>query len=133
MLTSALFLGACSVSLNSQVADSTGPSEPKLGVGVTENSSQTPRARTNTGATAAQTQNNPRVGATSAADHFVAASKPGNTAYKIGPSDVIEIAVFKVPELSKQVQVSDTGTVNLPLIGEMAVAGKTAQQAERDL
>jgi len=53
--------------------------------------------------------------------------------YKIGVRDIIEITVFKVPELTKTVEVADTGTVNLPLLGEVAVAGKTAQQVERDL
>src|SRR5262249_61773057 len=71
--------------------------------------------------------------ATAEANNFIAASLPGNTAYKIGPNDVIEITVFKVPELSKQVQVTDNGTVNLPLAGEIVVAGKTAQQIEREL
>ena len=47
--------------------------------------------------------------------------------------DVLDISVFQVPELTKSVQVADTGTINLPLIGEVAVAGKTAQQVERDL
>ena len=47
--------------------------------------------------------------------------------------DVLDISVFQVPELTKSVQVADTGTINLPLIGEVVVAGKTAQQVERDL
>jgi polysaccharide export outer membrane protein len=38
-----------------------------------------------------------------------------------------------VPELTKSVQVADTGTVNLPLVGEIPVAGKTSQEVERDL
>lgn len=54
-------------------------------------------------------------------------------AYRIGPQDVLDISVFQVPELSKSVQVAETGTINLPLVGEVAVAGKTAQQVERDL
>jgi polysaccharide export outer membrane protein len=41
--------------------------------------------------------------------------------------------VFKVPELSKNVQVADIGTINLPLVGEVPVVGKTAQEVERDL
>lgn len=64
---------------------------------------------------------------------FIAASTPGNTAYKIGAQDVIQIDVFKVPELTRSVQVADSGTVNLPLLGEVPVAGKTAQQMEREL
>jgi polysaccharide export outer membrane protein len=45
----------------------------------------------------------------------------------------LEITVFKVPDLSKTVEVSDTGSINLPLVGEVAAAGRTAQQLERDL
>ena len=58
---------------------------------------------------------------------------PTTAGYKIGAMDVLDISVFQVPELTKSVQVADTGTINLPLIGEVAVAGKTAQQVERDL
>lgn len=67
------------------------------------------------------------------AQTFTAAATPGNTAYKIGPHDVIEISVFKVQELSRSVQVADNGHVNLPLIGDVAAAGRTAQELERDL
>ena len=54
-------------------------------------------------------------------------------AYRIGPTDVLDISVFNVPDLSKTVQVAETGTVNLPLVGEVPAAGKTAQQLEREL
>jgi polysaccharide export outer membrane protein len=53
--------------------------------------------------------------------------------YQIGPMDVLDISVFKVPELTKTVQVADNGTINLPLLGEVPAAGKTTQQVERDL
>jgi polysaccharide export outer membrane protein len=58
---------------------------------------------------------------------------PRGAAYKIGPLDVLDISVFKVPELSKSVQVADTGTINLPLVGEVPAAGMTAQEMERNL
>jgi polysaccharide biosynthesis/export protein len=61
------------------------------------------------------------------------AANPGNPAYKIGSQDVIEISVFKVPDLSRVVQVADDGKVNLPLIGDVMAAGKTAQDVERKL
>jgi polysaccharide export outer membrane protein len=64
---------------------------------------------------------------------FKSAATPGNEEYKIGPLDILEISVFKVPELSKSVQVADTGTVNLPLVGAMPAAGKTAEELEREL
>ena len=62
---------------------------------------------------------------------FVTAT--ANSAYKIGPLDILDISVFQVPDLTKSVQVSGTGTINLPLVGEIAVAGRTAQEVERDL
>jgi polysaccharide export outer membrane protein len=35
--------------------------------------------------------------------------------------------------MSKSVQVADTGTISLPLIGEVPASGRTAQEIERDL
>lgn len=58
---------------------------------------------------------------------------PGSAGYKIGPQDVIDISVFKVPELSKSVQVSEAGTVNLPLLGEVYATNKTPRDLEKDL
>jgi polysaccharide export outer membrane protein len=64
---------------------------------------------------------------------ITAVSTPGNVAYKIGPQDVLDISVFKVAELSKPAQVSEAGTINFPLIGEVPAAGKTARELEKDL
>lgn len=61
-------------------------------------------------------------------------TSPATTdAYRIGPMDVLDISVFNVPDLSKTVQVAETGTINLPLVGEIPAAGKTTRQLERDL
>ena len=63
-----------------------------------------------------------------------AASSTGSGgSYKIGPMDILDISVFRVPELTKSVQVSASGAVNLPLVGEMQAAGKTSEQLEREL
>jgi polysaccharide biosynthesis/export protein len=62
-----------------------------------------------------------------------ATSAVGNSGYLIGAMDILEISVFNVPELSKSVQVADTGTINLPLLGEVQASGKTASEIERDL
>jgi polysaccharide biosynthesis/export protein len=56
-----------------------------------------------------------------------------SSAYTIGPLDVLDISVFNVPELSKTVQVSGTGTINMPLLGEIPAAGNTTEQLEREL
>jgi len=68
-----------------------------------------------------------------AAGALAAAGTPGNAAYKIGPQDVLEISVYRVPDLSRSVQVADTGSINLPLVGEVQAAGKTAREIEQDL
>jgi len=50
--------------------------------------------------------------------------------YRIGPSDLIEISVFQVPDLSKTVRVGAQGALTLPLIGRVEAGGLTAQQLE---
>jgi polysaccharide export outer membrane protein len=70
--------------------------------------------------------------ARAAAPH-IAESTPGSSAYKIGPLDVLEISVFKVPELTQSVQVADNGMINLPLIGDVKAAGKTPSALEAEL
>src|SRR5262245_61661912 len=67
------------------------------------------------------------------AQALTSTATPGNNAYKIGPYDVLDVVVFKAPELARSVQVADTGTVNLPLLGDVPAAGKTARQLEQDL
>jgi polysaccharide biosynthesis/export protein len=71
--------------------------------------------------------------AVQAADKLTSVAKPGNSAYKIGPLDVLAISVFKVPDLDKAVQVAEGGTINYPLIGDIPAAGKTAHELEHDL
>ena len=71
--------------------------------------------------------------AVKAVEALTAAATPGSEGYKIGPQDVLDVSVFKAPELSKSVQVADTGSINMPLLGEVPAAGKTAQEVERDL
>jgi len=73
------------------------------------------------------------VAAIQAADKITAVAKPGNSAYKIGPLDVLDISVLKVPDLNKSLQVAEGGTINYPLIGDVAAAGKTAHELEHDL
>jgi len=67
------------------------------------------------------------------ADKLTSVAKPGNSAYKIGPLDVLDVSVFKVPDLTKSMQVSEEGTINYPLVGDIPAAGKTAHELEHDL
>lgn len=71
--------------------------------------------------------------AAQAADKLTSVAKPGNSAYKIGPLDVLDISVFKVPDLNKSLQVAEDGSINYPLIGDIPAAGKTAHELEHDL
>jgi polysaccharide export outer membrane protein len=80
-----------------------------------------------------QTSSAPGAAGARSGGAFSSASNASGGAYAIGPLDVLEITVFKVPDLSKTVEVSDIGTINLPLVGEVTAAGRTAQELERDL
>lgn len=50
--------------------------------------------------------------------------------YKISGRDIIEVSVFQVPDLNKTVQVSEDGSVTLPLVGKVQLAGMTTHEAE---
>lgn len=67
------------------------------------------------------------------ANGFISTSAPGSSGYKIGPQDLLEVAVFQVPDLSRTVQVSDTGTIGIPLIGDIQAGGRTAKEVEVDV
>jgi polysaccharide export outer membrane protein len=71
--------------------------------------------------------------ASQAADVLTSVAKPGSSAYKIGPLDMLDIQVFKVPDLAKTVQVAENGEINYPLIGYLPAAGKTAHELEQEL
>ena len=54
--------------------------------------------------------------------------------YLIGNGDLLEISVFDVPELSKDVRVSQTGTISFPLVPvRLRLAGLTEIQAEEKI
>ncbi len=48
--------------------------------------------------------------------------------YRLGPKDLLEIKVYEVPELNVEVRVGETGSVNLPLIGEVPAQGLTESE-----
>ena len=55
------------------------------------------------------------------------------TDYKIGSKDLLEIKVFELPELNQTVRVSEDGSISLIMLGEIEVAGLTAQEMEKKL
>ena len=65
----------------------------------------------------------------------VAAAPPGTNSeeYKVGIGDKIEVAVFGHDDLNRIVEVGSDGRINYPLIGDLAVAGKTVQQIDGEV
>src|SRR5262245_57889864 len=57
----------------------------------------------------------------------------GGTEFRLGPDDVIEVFVWKEPELSTTVVVRPDGKVSLPLIGELPTSGKTAVELQKEI
>ncbi|MEA2690709.1 MAG: polysaccharide biosynthesis/export protein VpsN [Acidobacteriota bacterium] len=53
--------------------------------------------------------------------------------YRIGPRDLVEVRVFEVPDLNVQRRVSEGGAINLPLIGDVAIAGQTEAEVSQSL
>lgn len=46
----------------------------------------------------------------------------------IGPLDMIQVDVFNVPDLSREIQVDASGRIAMPLVGTVDARGKTAQE-----
>ena len=51
-----------------------------------------------------------------------------NPAYLIGPEDVLDISVWKEPDVSRVVPVRPDGRISLPLINDVQAAGLSPQQ-----
>ena len=49
-------------------------------------------------------------------------------AYVIGPEDVLDINVWKEPDVSRVVPVRPDGRISLPLINDVQAAGLSPQQ-----
>ena len=54
-------------------------------------------------------------------------------AYRLGSGDQVRIIVFGEEDLSGEFFVDGSGTVSLPLVGEVEAAGKTLQEFRTDL
>jgi polysaccharide export outer membrane protein len=59
-------------------------------------------------------------------------SKPASHEYTIGNGDLLNISVFDVPELTRDVRVSQSGTISIPLVpARLHIAGLTETQAQQ--
>jgi protein involved in polysaccharide export with SLBB domain len=60
--------------------------------------------------------------------------KSGPHEYVIGSGDLLDISVFDVPELTRELRVSQLGTIGIPLVPvRLRVAGLTELQAEQKI
>jgi polysaccharide export outer membrane protein len=122
----AAWVAGCAGSSNSAAPASGGLGDTAAANYSSDSAAATPATFTPTGAVHSAP-------AAEAAAKLTSAATPGSSAYKIGPLDVLDVSVFKVPDLSKTVQVGEDGTITYPLIGQVHAAGRTAHDLEVDL
>jgi len=53
--------------------------------------------------------------------------------YRLGAADKIRVLVYNEPNLSGEYSVSSSGTLSLPLIGDVAAAGRTTDQIRQEI
>jgi polysaccharide biosynthesis/export protein len=89
------------------------------------------------GAESDKSQENPGVNrvdqGTALDDATVSGARKVAADYLIGSGDVLDIAVWKDEALTRSLVVLPDGTINFPLIGTVAVAGKTVGQVRAEL
>ena len=57
----------------------------------------------------------------------------GDSEFRLGPEDVIEVSVYGEKDLSIAVPVRPDGKVSIPLIGELPASGKTATELQKEI
>lgn len=57
----------------------------------------------------------------------------GATDYRIGAMDLLQISVFGVEDLDKEVRVNSNGQISLPLVGGIMAGGRTIPELEAQL
>ncbi len=61
-------------------------------------------------------------------------AEPGElSGYRIGPGDMLEIFVWRNPEISTKVPVRPDGKISTPLVEDMVAVGKTPSELARDM
>jgi polysaccharide biosynthesis/export protein len=51
----------------------------------------------------------------------------------IGPLDTIQVDVFNVPELTRELQVDASGRISMPLVGTVDARGRTSEELSRTI
>jgi polysaccharide export outer membrane protein len=60
-------------------------------------------------------------------------ASPMESDYRLGPEDVIDVFVWKEPDLSTTVVVRPDGKISLPLANEIEASGKTAVELQLEI
>jgi len=60
-------------------------------------------------------------------------AQAGQFDYRLGPEDVVRIAVWKDDSLTREVLVRPDGMVSFPLVGDVRADGKTVEELRTDL
>lgn len=58
---------------------------------------------------------------------------PEHSAYLIGPGDMVNVFVWRTPDLSAVVRVRPDGRISVPLIEDLVVAGKAPTEVAREI
>ena len=58
---------------------------------------------------------------------------PGTSHYLIGPTDILQIYVWKEPELTRDIIVMPDGKITFPLIGEIQAQGRTVTDLKKTI
>ena len=84
---------------------------------------------------AQQDENKQKPADANAAGAQTAPKKPAtdDPNYVIGPQDVLDISVWKEPELTRPVPVRPDGKISMPLLNDVQAAGKTPLQLAADI
>jgi polysaccharide export outer membrane protein len=64
---------------------------------------------------------------------MLAANADTDAAYRLGSGDQLSIKVVGAEDITGQYPVSDSGTISVPLIGDVKAAGLTRSQLEREI
>jgi polysaccharide biosynthesis/export protein len=83
--------------------------------------------------TAAWAQDSTAAKVTNAEAAAVGRALAATAEYQIGPEDVLDISVWKNPELSRKVPVRPDGKVSLPLVNDIQAAGLTPSELRQQL
>jgi polysaccharide biosynthesis/export protein len=76
----------------------------------------------------AQTSKPPNTAVSGAAASSATAVAPD---YRLGPGDSIKVTVYQNPDLTVETRVSESGSVNYPLVGAVKLGGLSIGEAER--